>query len=212
MTPTLRRFARLLGTAVVAVLPVIGSVSAAQADTAVTYNLQSTALGQTANSTIAVSVGASAPATVAAGASFSIALSVGSITVPTSASGYTIKQIQGIDLKIPVPANATYVSSSLAGGSNYGSGTPSVSQSSGVVTIVIPGPISAGVTFTLPTLTLNLTAGASGSTITSTLSGSSYSNPGITFTAVLSVLFFTVNAATVGYPTTSPALTTTTVS
>ena len=212
MTPTIRRLSRLLGTAMVAVLPVLGTVSTAHAATAVTYNLQSSALGQTANSTIGVQVSGSAPSSVASGASFSVALSVGSITVPTSASSYTIKQIQNIDLKIPVPSNSTYVSSSLAGGSNFGSGTPSVSVSSGMVNIVIPGPIAAGQTFTLPTLTLNLTAGASGSTVTSTLAGTSYSNPGLTFTAVINVLFFTVNASSVGYPTSSPTLTTTTIS
>jgi dehydratase len=212
MTPTLRHFSRLLGVTLAALVPVLSTVSAAHADTAVTYNLQASALGQTANTTLSVQVAGSAPSSVAAGASFSVALSVGSITVPTSASGYTITQIQNIDLKIPVPANSTYVSSSLAGGSNFGSGTPSVSESGGLVDIAIPGPISAGTTFTLPTLTLGLTAGSSGSTVTTTLSGTSYSDPGLTFTAVLHVLFFNVNASTVGYPATTPALTTTTIS
>jgi dehydratase len=212
MTPTIRHVSRLLGVVLAALLPVLGTVSAAQADTAVTYNLQSSAAGQTANTTLSVQVTASAPSSVSAGAPFSIDLSVGSITVPTSASGYTVTKIQTIDLKIPVPSNSTYVSSSLAGGSNYGSGTPSVSQSAGIVDIAIPGPISAGTTFTLPTLTLNLTAGSSGSIVTSTLSGTSYSAPGLTFTAVLSVFIFSINASTVGYPTTTPALTTTTIS
>lgn len=212
MTPTIRHVSRLLGVVLAALLPVLGTVSAARADTAVTYNLQSSAAGQTATTTLSVQVTASAPSSVSAGAPFSIALSVGSITVPTSASGYTVTKIQTIDLKIPVPSNSTYVSSSLAGGSNYGSGTPSVSQSAGVVDIAIPGPISAGTTFTLPTLTLNLTAGSSGSIVTSTLSGTSYSAPGLTFTAVLSVFIFSINASTVGYPTTTPALTTTTIS
>jgi dehydratase len=212
MQTTLRRASRLIGIAAVALIPVLGAVTTAQAATSVTYDLQSSAVGQTANSTINASVTGSAPSTVAAGGSLAISLTVGSITVPTSASGYTIKDIQGIDLKIPVPANSTYVSSSLAGGSNYGSGTPSVSESNGVVDIAIPGPIAGGATFTLPTLTLNLTAGSSGSTITSTLAGTSYSNPGLTFTAVISVIGISVNASSVGYPTTSPVFTTTTVS
>ncbi|HEV3172834.1 MAG TPA: hypothetical protein VGZ32_20980 [Actinocrinis sp.] len=211
MSPTIRHFSRLLGTAMVALLPVLGTVSAAQAATAVTYNLQATAVGQTASFTLGVQVSGSAPSTVASGANFNATLSVGSITVPTSASGYTVKQIQNVDLKIPVPSNSTYVSSSLTGGSNLGSGKPSVSESSGVVTIAIPGPIAAGQTATLPTLTLTLKAGASGQTVVSTLAGTSYSNPGLTFTAVVSVLFFTVNANTVGYPATTPALTTTTI-
>ena len=209
---TIRRYSRLLGVLAAALFPVLGTVSGAQAATAVTYNLQGTAVGQTANFTVTAQAGGSAPSTVAAGATFSAALSVGSIHVPTSAGSYTLKQIQNIDLKLPVPAHSTYVSSSLSGGSNYGSGKPSVSQSGGVVTIVIPGPIAAGTTFTLPTLTLGLKAGASGSTINTTLSGTSYSNPGLTFTAVINVLFFTVNASVVGYPTTSPVLTSTKVS
>ena len=211
MSPTIRHFSRLLGTAMVALLPVLGTVSAAQAATAVTYNLQATAAGQTANFTLGVQVTGSAPSTVTAGANFNVALSVGSITVPTSASGYTVKQIQNIDLKIPVPANSTYVSSSLAGGSNLGSGKPSASESNGVVTIAIPGPIAAGQTATLPTLTLTLTAGASGQSVVSTLAGTSYSDPGLTFTAVVSVFIFNVNANTVGYPASAPALTTTAI-
>jgi dehydratase len=209
---TIRRSFRLLGVALVALLPVLGTVSGAQADTAVTYNLQASAVGQTATLTLSVQVSGTAPSSVASGADFSAALSVGSITVPTSASGYTIKQLQNIDLKLPVPANATYVSSSLSGGSNLGSGKPSVSQSGGIVNIVVPGPIAAGATFTLPTLNLGLKAGASGSTINTTLYGTSYSNPGLTFTAVLNVAFFTVNANTAGFPATNPTLTSTTVS
>lgn len=212
MTPTLRRVTRLFGTVLVAMAPVLATASAAQAQTAVTYNLQSSALGQTANSTLPVQVSGSAPASVPSGGALSVALSVGSITVPTSASGYTIKQIQDIDLKLPVPTDATYVSSSLSGGSGFGGGTPSVSVSGGVIDILVPGPIAAGTTFTLPTLTLQLTAGASGGTITSTLSGTSYSDPGLTFTAVLSVFGFSINAGTVGYPTTLPTLTSTSIS
>ena len=75
----------------------------------------------------------------------------------------------------------------------------------------IPGPIAGGSTATLPTLTINVTAGSSGS-INTQLAGSSYSNPGLTFTAVITVIFFNVNAATVGYPSTSPVLASTTIS
>jgi dehydratase len=209
---TIRHLLRLSGVVLAALLPVLGTVSGARAATAVTYDLQASAAGQTATLTLSVQVSGSAPSTVAAGADFSANLSVGSITVPTSASGYTIKQLQNIDLKLPVPANSTYVSASLSGGSNLGSGTPSVSESSGILDIKVPGPIAAGTTFTLPTLTLGLQAGASGSTINTTLSGTSYSDPGLTFTAVLNVLFFTVNASTVGYPASNPTLTSTQVS
>src|SRR6266568_2288327 len=149
---------RPLAVALLAGLTVFGVASSASAATAVTYDCQASAVGQTGTFTVNASVTASAPSTVAADSALTITESVGSITVPTSASGYTVKSINGIKLEVPVPSNATYDSASLAGGSNYGSGTPSVSEASGVITISIPGPISAGTTFTLPTLTLNLTS------------------------------------------------------
>lgn len=186
-------------------------VSAASADTGVTYDVQASAVGQTGDFTVDAQVAASAPATVAAGGALTVTLSVGSITVPTSADGYTVKQIKGITLEVPVPANSTYDSASLSGGSGYGSGTPGVSESGNVLTISVPGPISAGTTFTLPTLTLDLTAGAAGQSIDTTLSGSSYSSPGLKFTAVLSVIGISINAAAVGYPSPDPTLTSTAI-
>jgi len=214
MMHTLSHGRRSLAVGSLALFAALGLVagSAQAATTAVTYDAQASALGQTGTFTVNAQVAASAPSTVAADAALAITLSVGSITVPTSASGYTVSSIQGIALEVPVPADSTYVSASLAGGSGYGSGTPSVSEASGVVTIAIPGPISAGTTFTLPTLTLNLTSGASGGTITSTLSGSSYTSPGLTFTAVLSVFGLAVDASAVGYPSPDPTLTSTTIS
>lgn len=210
--PLPNRVRRPLAVAGVAGLAAFGLASTAAADTstAVTYDCQASAAGSSGTFTVDATVTASAPSTVAADSALTITESVGSITVPTSADGYTVKEIEGIALELPVPANATYDSASLSGGSDYGSGTPSVSESGGVITISIPGPITAGTTFTLPTLTLNLTSGSSG-TITSTLSGTSYSDPGLTFTAVLSVIGISVDASAVGYPSTSPTLTSTTI-
>ena len=205
---------RPLAVVALAGLSALGLASGAQAaaSTAVTYDVQANALGQTGDFTVDATVSGSAPSSVAADSSLAVSLSVGSITVPTSADGFTVKQIQGIALEIPVPADSTYDSASLAGGSGYGSGTPSVSESGGVVTIDVPGPISAGTTFTLPTLTLNLTSGASGGTIATTLSGTSYSDPGLTFTAVISVIGISIDASSAGYPSTAPTLTSTTIS
>lgn len=212
MKHSVRRSCQLLTVGAVALLPVLGSVSAAEAQTAVTYDYQASALGQTATGTITAQVTATAPSSVAAGSAFGVTVSVGSITVPSSASGYTLKQIQNLVLDLPVPSDSTYVSSSLSGGSNDGSGTPSVSESNGEVSIDIPGPIAGGTTFTLPTLTLDLTAGAAGGTVETTLGGTGYSDPGLTFTAVLNVAFFSVDASAVGYPAASPVLTTTSIS
>ena len=211
--PLPHRALRPLAVAGVTGLAAFGLASTASADTstAVTYDCQASAAGSSGTFTVDATVTASAPSTVAADSALTITESVGSITVPTSADGYTVKEIEGIALELPVPSNATYDSASLSGGSDYGSGTPSVSESGGVITISIPGPISAGTTFTLPTLTLDLTSGSSG-TISSTLSGTSYSDPGLTFTAVLSVIGISVDASAVGYPSTSPTLTSTTIS
>lgn len=213
MKPSRRRVgARLIGITALAVLPLFAVQAMANAaTTTVTYDIQSSAAGQTADSTLSVSVDAEAPATVAPGGALTITLTPGSITVPSSADGYTIEDIQDITLSVPVPANSTYDSASLSGGSGYGSGTPTVAESNGVVTATVPGPVDGGASFTLPELTLNLTAASSG-TIDTTLSGTSYSSPGLTFTAVVSVLGFPVDAATVGYPDPSPVLATTTIS
>lgn len=196
--------------AALAVLPALGMTVPAHADTQnVTYDIQSSAAGQTADGTLSVSVATTAPATVAPGASFTDVLAPGPITVPTSASGHSIQQIDNISLIIPVPSNSTYVSASLSGGSGLNS-TPTLSEGNGDITVSVPGPISGGATFTLPTLTMDLTAGGSG-TITTQLAGTSYSDPGLTFTAVISVLGFGVNAPTTGYPNPDPVLATTTI-
>jgi dehydratase len=184
----------------------------ADTTTSVTYASQATIVGVTGDFDVDATVTGTAPATVAPDSSLAVELSVGSITVPTSADGYTVEQISGITLEIPVPADSTYDSASLAGGSGFGSAAPSVSESDGVVSIAVPGPIAAGSTFTLPTLTLNLTSGAAGGTINTALSGTSYSDPGLTFTAEISIIGIGVSGGAVGYPTTSPTLTSTTIS
>jgi dehydratase len=206
-----RRIALVASVALAGCLGLTATAGAATT-TGVTYDVQASAVGQTGDFTVPAQVAADAPSTVAAGGALAVTLSVGSITVPNSADGYTVKQIQGISLDVPVPANSTYDSATLAGGSDYGSGTPTVSEADDVLTIDIPGPISAGTTFTLPTLTLNLTAGTSGSSIDTTLSGTSYSSPGLTFTAVLSVIGISIDASAAGYPSPDPTLTTTTIS
>ena len=68
------------------------------------------------------------------------------------------------------------------------------------MTATVPGPIAGGSTFTLPTLTLNLTAGSSGSTTPGALAGTSYSDPGLTFTAVVPCSASRQRSAA-GYPT-----------
>ncbi|MEU4810585.1 hypothetical protein AB0H20_15420 [Nocardia fluminea] len=57
-------------------------------------------------------------------------------------------------------------------------------------------------------MTINVTAGAAGTSITSKYAGTSYSSPGMTMTTNVS---FVGNVATACYPSPSPTLTTTAV-
>lgn len=108
--------------------------------------------------------------------------------VPSSASGQTIQNLNAVVVKFPVPAGSSFVSASVSGGSNLGSGTPTVANNSGVITLTVPGNLAGGSTAVLPTVTVNLTAtGAAPAQIKTILAGSSYSNPGITFNAKISL-------------------------
>jgi dehydratase len=186
---------------------------AAAADTSVNLACQATPpIVAAQNFSLSESVNATAPASVASGSTFTIVLAPGALTVPSSVSGYTVKSISNLKLTVQVPANATLTGESLQGGSGLGSGKTSVAASGGNVTISVPGPINGGSTFTLPTLTLTLKAGASGTTVQSTLGGTSYSSPGLTFTASVPILFINASVPTACYPSPSPVLSSTSVS
>jgi dehydratase len=185
---------------------------ASAADTPVTLACQATPpIGSAQTFNLNAGVNATAPATVAASSQFTVTLAPDALTVPTSVSGYSIQSISNIKLTVPVPANATLTGESLSGGSGF-SGSASVAVKSGAVVVTVSGSVGGGGTFTLPALTLKLTAGASGSVITTSLAGSSYSNPGLTFSATVPVAFFTVNVPTACYPATAQTLSSTTVS
>ena len=202
---------RLLVAVALSVVPMLGLAGVASADTtSVNYDCQGQAVGQTSTLSLSQNVDTTAPATVAPGGSLSITLAPETNTVPTSAGSYTVSSVKNLSLSVPVPANATLVSFSLSGGSGLNS-TPTVSQVGNNIVTTVPGPIDGGATFQLPALTLNLTAGSSGA-ITTTLYGSSYSDPGLTFTATVSVFGFPVDAATSCFPNPAPTLTTTTIS
>jgi len=157
-------------------------------------------------------VQADAPATVAPGGTFEATLAPEPTTVPAEAGGYRVNRLQNLVLSVPVPAGSTYQSATLTGGSNLGSGIPSVKQADNVVTVTVPGPLTGGSTFQLPALHLNLTAtGAAGSVIETKLAGTSYAAPGMTFTANVQAGPFPVNVPTSCYPNPSPTLTSTTV-
>jgi dehydratase len=206
----LRLPAAVLGAAAALAL---ASGAASAADVPLSLACQATPpIGSAQTFTIGAGVNGTAPTTVAAGGAFAVALAPDAITVPGSVNGNTVNSISNLKLSAPVPANATLNGETLSGGSGLGSGTPTVSVSGGNLVMTVPGPISGGSTFTLPTLNLNLTAGASGSTVQTQLAGSSYSSPGLTFTANVTSGIFTVNAPTACYPSPNPVLTSTSIS
>lgn len=151
-----------------------------------------------------------APATVAPGGAFDVVIDPAPNTVPGDVSGNKVKNINTFALKFPIPANSTYVSADLTGGSGLGSTAPTIAVVNGVATLSFPGPIAGGATFELPTVTAHLTAGQSG-TIETKLSGTSYSDPGLTFKAVASTIIGDITAPTACFPNPSPVFTTTTI-
>ncbi|PRY36157.1 cyclase [Umezawaea tangerina] len=200
---------KLAGIAAMALL-LATSAPASAAPSAVTYKLKATALGQSAEFTLDQTLDATAPETAAPGGTVTAVIDPAPNKVPASAGGYTVREIKTITLKLPVPANATFRSATATGGAGLGNGTPTVSLSGTDVVLKIAGPIKGGADFELPTITLNLTAGASG-TITTKLGGTSYTAPGLTFTATITALGFPIDAPATGYPDPNPALTTTTI-
>ncbi|BFU45342.1 cyclodehydratase [Krasilnikovia sp. MM14-A1004] len=154
----------------------------------------------------------SAPASVATGSDFEIAAESAPLTIPTSAGGNTIRYLKNLQVRTPVPAGTALRGVTLTGGSNLGTGVPSTSVANGVVTLTVPGPVTAGATIQLPTIHLAVTATApAGATITSTVAGTSYADPGLTFTANVKILFGGIDVPARCYTAPSPVLTSTAV-
>jgi dehydratase len=154
-------------------------------------------------------VDATAPTTVAPGGTFDVVVDPATNQVPTTAGDYTVKNVNTFTLTVPIPPNATLTGLQLTGGSNLGS-TPTWSVSGGIITIKFAGPIAGGATFDLPTITAHLTAGSTG-VIETTLNGTSYTNPGLTFNTVVTVVIFDVSVPTSCFPNPNPVLTSTTI-
>jgi dehydratase len=194
----------LLGSAVA-----LGAAAPASASAvSVTYKFKVTADGFSGTDSATVDVTTSAPATVAPGGALTVTATTGAFELESSFDGVTIVNVENVSVLVKVPANSSYVSCTLSGGSGLGSGTPTCTEKGGTVTISVPGPIPGGTTVTPPTVNLNLKAGKKGK-ITTKLSGTSYTKPGLTGTANLEIFGAPVTATAVGYPHPSPALTTT---
>jgi hypothetical protein len=98
------------------------------------------------------------------GATFAIPVSFAPSSVPTLFDGDAVTSESSLSVVIPAPAGATFVSAALAGGSGVGSGVTVTERAdpkspSGVdVVESVPGPLSAGQAFTLPTIELTVQA------------------------------------------------------
>ncbi|MET9231344.1 cyclase [Lentzea sp. NPDC003310] len=201
---------KLAAIAVAALVPtLLFATTASAAPQTITYKLRASAAGQSSDFTLDQGVDASAPATAAPGGAVKVTIDPAPNKIPSEAGGRQVREIKGLALKLPVPANSTFTAASLSGGSGLG-GTPSVALQGNDVVLTVPGPIKGGADFELPTVTIDLQAGSSG-TITTKLGGTSYDAPGLTFTAVVTVFGFPIDAAAKGYPDPNPVLTTTTI-
>ena len=131
----------------------------------------------------------------------------------------TVTQISNLVWRVAVPANSTLVSYAIDGGSNIGSGTPTVSASGSTVVVTVPGPIASSTTAhpnvaTLPALSMKLSAaGTLQSRINAKLSGTSYTSPGLTYDVkVTGTPIGTLNPSFSCFPSPSPTLHSTLIS
>lgn len=200
----------MLGAAAVLSAPASASVSTVASTLSVTFKIKVSASSLSDTVSGAVSLTASAPATVAPGGAVAVTVSGTKFSIPSSVDGVTIDSIKSVKLRLKVPANSTYVSCAISGGSGLGTGKRTCSQSSGTVTFTAPGPVKGGTSVTPPKLILHLKAGTSGS-IQSKLAGTSFSSPCLSGTADVTFVG-PITAKAVGYPSPSPVLTTTKIS
>ncbi|MFC6160624.1 hypothetical protein [Kribbella jiaozuonensis] len=155
-------------------------------------------------------VNATAPATVRPNTRFTVAVDLQPGTLPTEVKGFKLQEVRDLALRIPVPANTSYVSAKLSGGSGLNS-TPSVQLDGNTAVVKVAGPISGGASYQLPTLSVRLKSGRKGTTIQTKLKGTSYDDPGLTLQAKIKWKFLTTTAPVACYPDPNPALTSTRV-
>ena len=162
-------------------LSIVGT-TAAHASTSLNWACEGDWPFQSVQFTLAQSFTSSAPSTETVGTAFSGSATLSSWTVPSVVDGITISALQDLSLTIGT-TDATVNSASLSGGANLGS-TPSVSVSGTNVVVSIPGPLTSGTVVTFPKVKISLTGNAVG-TLTTFISGTSYTSPGLTVTAVV---------------------------
>lgn len=155
-------------------------------------------------------INATAPAAVRANTRFTIAVDPQPGTLPSEVKGFKLQEVRDLALRIPVPANTSYVSAHLTGGSGLNS-TPSVQLEGNTAVVKVAGPIPGGASYQLPTLAVRLKSGRRGTTVETKLKGTSYDDPGLTLQAKIKWKFLTTTAPVACYPDPNPALTSTKV-
>ncbi|WUJ75210.1 hypothetical protein OG809_18475 [Kribbella soli] len=155
-------------------------------------------------------VNATAPATVRPNARFTVAVDLQPGTLPSEVKGFKLQEVRDLALRIPIPANTSYVSAKLSGGSGLNS-TPSVQLDGNTAVVKVAGPIPGGASYQLPTLSVRLKSGRAGTTIETKLKGTSYDDPGLTLQAKIKWKFLSTTAPVACYPDPNPALTSTRV-
>ncbi|HEY4375690.1 MAG TPA: fibronectin type III domain-containing protein, partial [Acidimicrobiales bacterium] len=194
-----------------AALPIIAAIAppASAASTTQALSCQGTFSGISQTQSSSIVFGVTAPATVASGSTMSVIITPGPTSIPGSASGLTVTSITNDKISFTIPTGTSFVSASLSGGSGLGSGTPTVTGTGGKITLTVPGPLAGGSTVQLPTVTAVLKAtGNAGSSVITKMYGSSFGDPGQSFTVNVSGLGA---VATVCFPTPVATLSTTSV-
>jgi dehydratase len=187
----------------------VAAAPASAAPQAINYDCQATTGFGNSNATFERVVEATAPETVAPGGDLTVTISSAPATVPTTASGLTVRSVRSFRSYYTIPENTTLVSASLSGGSDLGA-EPVLTVEGNKITVTLDAEIPAGSTYQMPALTLNLTAGQEG-TIEVKLGGTSYADPGLFFITQLDFLGMGLDAWTSCFPNPSPVLATTTI-
>ncbi|MFG1906359.1 hypothetical protein [Kribbella sp. NPDC048928] len=156
-------------------------------------------------------VDAQAPAAVRANTRFTIAVHSQPGTLPSDVKGFKLQEVRDLTLRVPVPANSSYVGAVLTGGSGLNS-NPTVQLEGNTAVVKVPGPIPGGANYQLPTLSVRLKSGRAGTTVETKLKGTSYDDPGLTLKAKIKWKFLSTTAPVACYPNPNPSLTRTTVS
>lgn len=201
--------ATFLGGGAAAITATPARAGAASSATPVSVNLNCAAdapIVGTQYVTQDLSLAVDAPATVLPGGTFTISSTPAGGEIPSSMSGVTVNDIKNFILKLPVPANSQVLHTSLGTNGSGNLGTPSIGVSGANIVITVPGPIPGGASYQFPTISIELKAtGADYSTVRPRLGGTSYDDPGFTFTVDTSV----GSVPTRCYPSSSPTLSTT---